>query len=210
VIFRIDALRALADHGVRCVNTPRAIERTVNKSWASALLGRAGVPPATIVCERYDDAMQAFDWAATSWSSRCSARWATRSCASRIETWPIGCFVPLELEPIVYYVQRTVVPAGRLRDPVVAGEVAGAMERVTHSSRANVACHARPHAVTPNDDERDLTLAAAAPIEADVAGMDLLIASDGEAVVLDVTGTPGWQALQSACEQDPTELVMST
>jgi glutathione synthase/RimK-type ligase-like ATP-grasp enzyme len=64
--------------------------------------------------------------------------------------------------------------------------------------------------VTPNDDERDLTLAAAAPIEADVAGMDLLIASDGEAVVLDVTGTPGWQALQSACEQDPTELVMST
>jgi hypothetical protein len=147
---------------------------------------------------------------ATSWSSRCSARWATRSCASRIETWPIGCFVPLELEPIVYYVQRTVVPAGRLRDPVVAGEVAGAMERVTHSSRANVACHARPHAVTPNDDERDLTLAAAAPIEADVAGMDLLIASDGEAVVLDVTGIPGWQALQSACEQDPTELVMST
>jgi glutathione synthase/RimK-type ligase-like ATP-grasp enzyme len=118
--------------------------------------------------------------------------------------------VPLELEPIVYYVQRTVVPAGRLRDPVVAGEVAGAMERVTHSSRANVACHARPRAVTPNDDERDLTLAVAAPIEADVAGMDLLIASDGEAVVLDVTGIPGWQALQSACEQDPTELVMST
>jgi hypothetical protein len=31
---------------------------------------------------------------ATSWSSRCSARSATRSCASRIETWPIGCFVP--------------------------------------------------------------------------------------------------------------------
>jgi hypothetical protein len=40
--------------------------------------------------------------------------------------------------------------------------------------------------------------------------MDLLIAPDGEAVVLDVNGIPGWQALQSACEQDLTELVMST
>jgi hypothetical protein len=62
------------------------------------------------------------------------------------------------------------------------------MERVTHSWRASVACHAPARAVTPNDDERDLTLAAAAPIEADVAGMGLLIAPDGEAVVLDVTG----------------------
>ena len=62
VIFRMDALHVLADRGVRCVNAPRAIERTIDKSWAGAVLALAGLPtPPTIVCERYDDAMQAFE-----------------------------------------------------------------------------------------------------------------------------------------------------
>src|SRR5205085_2990276 len=61
VIFRVDALHVLATHGVRCVNSPRALERTVDKSWAGALLASAGVPtPPTIVCERYAAAVRAF------------------------------------------------------------------------------------------------------------------------------------------------------
>ena len=44
VIFRMDALHVIAERGVRCVNSPRAIERTVDKSWAGALLAMAGVP----------------------------------------------------------------------------------------------------------------------------------------------------------------------
>ena len=50
--------------------------------------------------------------------------------------------------------------------------------------------------------ERSLALAAAGALEADVAGVDLLVAPDGETVVLEVNGIPGWQALQSVCEQD--------
>ena len=42
VIFRVDALHALEARGVTCVNGPRAIERTVDKFLASALLARAG------------------------------------------------------------------------------------------------------------------------------------------------------------------------
>ena len=62
VIFRVDALHALVARGVACVNGPRAIERTVDKFLASALLARAGVPtPRTIACERPDDALEAFD-----------------------------------------------------------------------------------------------------------------------------------------------------
>src|SRR5207237_471624 len=54
VIFRVDALHVLAAHGVRVVNRPRALERTIDKSWAGAVLAGAGIPtPATIVCERY-------------------------------------------------------------------------------------------------------------------------------------------------------------
>ena len=48
--------------GVRCVNGPRAIERTIDKSWTGAVLAAAGLPtPPTIACERYEDAIEAFD-----------------------------------------------------------------------------------------------------------------------------------------------------
>ena len=62
VIFRVDALHTLEARGVTCVNGPRAIERTVDKFLASALLARAGVPtPRTVACERVEDALEAFE-----------------------------------------------------------------------------------------------------------------------------------------------------
>jgi RimK family alpha-L-glutamate ligase len=213
VIFRMDALHVLAEQGVRCVNPPRAIERTIDKSWASAVLALAGVPtPPTLVCERYDDAMQAFadlggDVVVKPLFGAMGngiARVEDRDVAHRV-------FRALELERTVYYVQRTIAPTGRrdLRVLVVAGEVAGAMERVSDSWRANVARGARPRAVTLSEDERGLALAAAAAVGADVAGVDLLIGPDGAAVVLEVNGIPGWQALQSVCDRDLAELVVS-
>ena len=120
-------------------------------------------------------------------------------------------FRALELERTVYYVQRTVAPAGRrnLRVLVVAGEVAGAMERVTDSWRANIARGARRAgggaAARTSDGWR---LRPAAALEADVAGVDLLVAPGGEIVVLEVNGIPGWQALQSVCAHDLTEVVV--
>ena len=213
VIFRMDALHVLADQGVRCVNSPRAIERTIDKSWAGAVLSLAGVPtPPTIVCERYDDAMQAFDRLGGDVvvkplfgaMGHGIVRVEDRDLAHRV-------FRALELERTVYYVQRTVAPAGRrdLRLLVVGGEIAGAMERATDSWRANIARGARPRAAAPSEDERALALAAVAAVEADVAGVDLLVGPDGEAVVVEVNGIPGWQALQSVCELNLTQLVVS-
>jgi RimK family alpha-L-glutamate ligase len=213
VIFRMDALHVLAEQGVRCVNSPRAIERTIDKSWASAVLALAGVPtPATIVCERYDDAMKAFEELGGDVVVK-PVFGAMGHGIARVEDQDVAhrVFRALELERAVYYVQRFVAPAGRrdLRVLVVAGEVAGAMERATDSWRANVARGARPRAVTLGDAERDLALAAAAAVGADVAGVDLLVGPDGSVVVLEVNGIPGWQALQSVCSQDLTELVVS-
>lgn len=212
VIFRMDALHVLAQEGVRCVNSPRAIERTVDKSWASAMLARAGVPtPPTIVCERYDGAMLALEQLGGDVVVK-PLFGAMGAGIVRIEDRDVAhrVFRALELERAVYYVQQTVAPAGRrnLRALVVAGEVAGAMERVTDSWRANIARGARPRAVTLSADERALALAAAAALEVDVAGVDLLAGSDGEVVVLEVNGIPGWQALQSVCSVDLTGVVV--
>jgi RimK family alpha-L-glutamate ligase len=213
VIFRVDALHVLAAHGVCCVNRPRALERTIDKSWAGAALADAGIPtPPTIVCEHYDGAMQAFERLGGDVVVK-PLFGAMGNGIVRIEDRDVAhrVFRALELERAVYYVQRTVAPIGRrdLRALVVAGEVVGAMERETDSWRANIARGARPRAVVLGEEERDLALAAASALEADVAGVDLLVAAE-EIVVLEVNGIPGWQALQSVCEEDLTARVAAS
>ena len=213
VIFRMDALHVLAEHGVRCVNRPRAIERTIDKSWAGAVLARAGVPtPPTLVCERYDDAMEAFERLGGDVVVK-PLFGAMGNGIVRIEDRDLAhrVFRALELERTVYYVQQTVAPAGRrdLRVLVLGGEIAGAMERTTDSWRANIARGGRPRAVRLTDEQRALAIAAAAAVEADVAGVDMLVVPDGEILVVEVNGIPGWQALQSVCERDLTQLVVS-
>ena len=61
IIYRIDTLHRLEAAGVRVMNSGRAIERTVDKAWTSAILERAGLPtPETVACERVEDAFIAF------------------------------------------------------------------------------------------------------------------------------------------------------
>ena len=213
VIFRMDALHLLAEqHGVRCVNGPGALERTIDKSWAGALLAAAGVPtPPTIVCERRESALAAFERLGGDVVVK-PLFGAMGNGIVRIDERDVAhrVFGALELERAVYYLQRTVAGAGRrdLRVLVVRGEVSGAMERVSDSWRANVARGGRPRAVTLTDLERDTALAAAAAVEADIAGVDLLVGADGAIVVPEVNGIPGWQALQSVCGRDLTAAVL--
>lgn len=211
VVFRMDALHVLAAAGVRCVNAPGAIERTIDKAWASAALAAAGIPtPETVVCERYEDAMDALaqlggDVVVKPLFGAMGAgivRVADPDVAHRV-------FRALELERAVYYLQRTIAPSGRrdLRALVVGGEVVAAMERVADSWRANIAQGARPRAVALGTVERGLALAAAGAVGAEVAGVDLLALADGGAVVLEVNGIPGWRALQSVTADDLTARV---
>ncbi|MBO0769809.1 MAG: RimK family alpha-L-glutamate ligase [Solirubrobacterales bacterium] len=213
VIYRVNALHTLADLGVRTVNSARAIERSIDKSWASSLLAQAGLPtPATVVCEHYEAAMQAFDRLGGDVVVK-PLFGAMGNGIVRVEDRDLAHRVFRALDPgrAVYYLQRTVAPPGRrdVRVLVVAGEIAGAMERSSDSWRANVARGAKPRAVQLTDAQRDLAVAAAAALEVDVAGIDLLLDPDGQDFVVEVNGIPGWQALQSVCEEDLTVRVIS-
>src|SRR4030095_10922912 len=44
IIYRVDALHWLEERGVPVINSPRAIERAVDKFYTSALLHEAGLP----------------------------------------------------------------------------------------------------------------------------------------------------------------------
>src|SRR5438046_1093006 len=60
IIYRVDALHWIEKRGVLVMNSPRAIERSVDKFYTTALLQEAGPPtPETVVWDSTADAMAA-------------------------------------------------------------------------------------------------------------------------------------------------------
>jgi RimK family alpha-L-glutamate ligase len=205
VIFRVDALHALQARGVTCVNGPRAIERTVDKFLASALLARAGVAtPRTIACERAEDALEAFDELGGDVIVK-PLFGSMGAGMTRIDDTDVAyrVFHALEVERAVYYLQEALAHDGRdLRALVVGGRVVAAIERVGSGWRANLARGAQAHATQLSAEQERLCVDAAAVLGADYAGVDVLRAADGRDYVLELNGIPGWRGLQEATGAD--------
>ena len=195
VIFRVDALHVLEAHGVTCVNGPRAIERTVDKFLASALLARAGVPtPRTIACERVEDALEAF--AQLGGDVIVKPLFGSMGAGmTRVDDADVAyrVFHALELERAVYYLQAALPEGADVRAFVVGGRVIGAVERTAPGWRKNLSRGAVARPVQLSAAQERLCLEAAEALEVDYAGVDLL----GEHV-LELNGIPGWYRLQEA------------
>ena len=200
ITMRLAVLHALEALGTPLVNSARAIERCTDKSMASFLLRRAGLPsPETFATQSPAQA-------------RAIVR---REC-------PHG---PLVLKPLfgaqgwglqlieksadlptleeargVYYLQRFVGPARPpfedMRVLVANGAVVAAMRRRSSHWVTNVRQGARPCAVEPTARERELGLAAAEAMGAALAGVDLIADADGATQVLEVNSMAGWYGLQ--------------
>jgi ribosomal protein S6--L-glutamate ligase len=205
VIFRVDALHALEARGVTCVNGPRAIERTVDKFLASALLARAGVPtPQTIACERPDDALAAFDELGGDVIVK-PLFGAMGTGMTRVDDADVAyrVFQALAVERAVYYLQQALPHDGRdLRAFVVGGRVLAAIERVGSGWRANLARGARARATELSAEQERLCVAAAEALDVEYAGVDVLRTADGRDYVLELNGIPGWRGLQEATGAD--------
>jgi RimK family alpha-L-glutamate ligase len=199
VIFRVDALHVLVERGVTCVNGPRAIERTIDKFLASALLARAGVPtPRTIACERPEDALDAF--AELGGDVIVKPLFGSMGAGmTRVDDPDVAyrVFQALALERAVYYLQETLPHDRDLRAFVVGGRVLAAIERVGPGWRANLARGAHARATELSVEQERICLEAAEALGADYAGVDLL--GDN---VLELNGIPGWHGLQHATGAD--------
>src|SRR3954465_10868738 len=146
IVFRVDALHALAAVGVRAVNGALAIEHTIDKFLASALLAAAGVPtPRTIACERAGDALDAFGELGSAVIVKPPFRSPGFGMA-RVEDPDVAqrVFRALEVERAVYYLQETLPHDGAdVRALVIGGRVVAAIERVGTGWRLNLARGAR-------------------------------------------------------------------
>jgi RimK family alpha-L-glutamate ligase len=205
VIFRVDALHALVARGVACVNGPRAIERTIDKFLASALLARAGVrTPRTIACERPEDALDAFEELGGDVIVK-PLFGSMGAGMVRVDDADVAyrVFHALALERAVYYLQEALPHAGRdLRAFVVGGRVLAAIERVGSGWRLNLARGARARATDLSAEQERLCVEAVEVVGADYAGVDLLRAADGREYVLELNTIPGWRGLQETTGAD--------
>jgi RimK family alpha-L-glutamate ligase len=204
IVFRVDALHTLEERGIPVVNSPRAIERTVDKLWTTALLEQAGLRvPETAVCESADAALAAFRALGDVIVKPLFGSMGLGMVRVTDEEMAFRVFRTLETLRGVYYVQRTIDHGGcDVRAFVVGGRVIGAIERSAPGWKTNLARGGRARAVTLSPERSELALTAARAVGADYAGVDLLPARDGTVYVVEVNGIPGWRGLQEATSLD--------
>ena len=200
IIFRVDALHRLDDRGIRVMNSPRAIERTVDKFWTTALLEQRGIAtPETVVCESSDEALAAFRRLGDVIVKPLFGSMGLGMTRVADEEMAFRVFRAIEQIHGVFYLQRTVEHDGRdVRAFVVGGRVIGAIERRAPGWRTNIARGGSASALQLPREWANLAVRAAAAVGAEYAGVDLLPARDGTVHVLEVNGIPGWQGLQEA------------
>ncbi len=210
IIFRVDALHRLEDRGVRVMNSPRAIERTVDKFYTSTLLEQAGLAtPETVVCERAEDAVAAFRKMGDVIVKPLFGSMGLGMTRVTDEDTAFRVFRAIDQIRGVYYLQRTVPHEGRdVRAFVVGGKVIGAIERRAAGWRTNVSRGGEARGIDLPEAWGELAIRAAEAVGADYAGVDLLPALDGTVYVLEVNGIPGWEGLQQATEVDVAAAVV--
>lgn len=205
IIYRVDALHWIEERGVFVMNSPRAIERAVDKFYTTALLQEAGLPtPETVVCEGLADAMEAVRAMLPGGDVILKPIFGSMGHGLVRFSDPDTAFRVLRsLEGIraVFYLQRAVDHGGRdVRAFIVGGRVIGAIERAAPDGdwRTNVALGGSATPFTLPAEWERLAIRAAETIGGDYAGVDLLPSRDGSVYVLEVNAIPGWQGLQRA------------
>jgi RimK family alpha-L-glutamate ligase len=210
IIYRVDALHWLEDSGVPVMNSPRAIERTVDKFYTSALLQCAGLAtPETVVCERAEDAMAAFRAMGDVIVKPLFGSMGLGMVRVSDEEIAWRIFRAVDAIRGVFYLQRVITHQGRdVRAFVVGGRVIGAIERHAPGApgqlgwRTNISRGGEARAIALPAEWEAMALCAARAVGAEYAGVDLLPGDDGVVYVLEVNGIPGWRGLQEATSID--------
>lgn len=212
IIYRVDALHWIERRGIPVMNSPRAIERSVDKFYTTALLHEAGLPtPDTVVCENAADAMAAAIAMGDVVVKPLFGSMGHGMMRVSDPDMAFRVFGTLEQLRAVFYVQRAVDHDGRdVRAFVVDGRVIAAIERRAPGNdwRTNVARGGSARAFELSSDWAALAMRAAAALGADYAGIDLLPSRDGRVFVLEVNGIPGWRALQQATGVDVADAIV--
>lgn len=212
IILRMDIAGRLSAAGVKVINSPRAVEMAVDKYLALARMAQMGLPtPRTIACQRYEDAMQAFELL---------GRDAVIKPLFGSEGFGIMRLTDIDLAArtfahlaqlnAVIYLQQYIDHDGQdYRLFILNGKVLAAMRR-SHDSdwRTNISRGAAGHPHEPTARQVELALKAASACDALVAGVDIMLDRQGRHWVLEVNAVPGWRELSRVTQIDVASHVL--
>jgi tetrahydromethanopterin:alpha-L-glutamate ligase len=206
VTRRLGVLHALREHGVLVWNDARAIERCVDKSMTSFLIARAGVPtPDTWTVEGRPEALRIARRETIRGPLVLKPLFGSQGRGLKL----IGAAGELPDEGAVasvYYLQRFVGGPGPehsdFRVLVSRGRIVAAMRRRAAHWITNVKQGGRPEAAKLDEELAALAIRSATAVEADFAGVDILVGGDGKPYVLEVNSMPAWRGLQSVSGVD--------
>jgi RimK family alpha-L-glutamate ligase len=208
ITFRLGILHALRESGVRVWNDARAIERCVDKSTATFLLQKAGLPtPPTRVVETHARALAHV--AADPRPLVVKPLFGSQGNGVRRAHGPDELPPPEDVGDVYYMQHYLRAPdATQFEDWrvfVSQGRVLSAMVRRGKSWITNVHQGAEPLAHEPCEEMSRLALGAVATIGADYAGVDLIRDQSGRLMVLEINSNPAWKGLQSVTSTDIAE-----
>lgn len=205
-IFRLSLLYRAEREGQRIINSPAAFEACVDKFSTTSRLQAAGVPvPATVCCQTLEAAMEAYDALEGDVVIKPifgSEGKGLMRVTNREAAWR-ACSMLMQCGAVAYLQEFIPHPGHDLRVFVLDGKPLAAMRRRHPSDwRTNLAQGAVAERVELHPDAATLAVQAAACVGAEVAGVDLLPAADGQFVVIEVNGVPGWQGLAKVTGMD--------
>lgn len=202
---RLGILHALRESGILVWNDARAIERCVDKSTATFLFQKAGLPvPPTRVVEERETALRHAE--ATGRELVVKPLFGSQGNGVMRAATPFD-LPPPETVGHVYYMQEYLRRSNETRFVdwrvfVSNGRVLAAMSRVGKTWITNVHQGAEPSRHEPDREMEHLALAATTAVGAAYAGVDLISDRDGRLMVLEINSNPAWKGLQSVADID--------
>jgi len=213
IVLRLDVLHALEALGVPVFNTGRAIERTVDKGLTSFLLLHRGIPsPRTWVCESRAHARAIAERELDGHQALVLKPLFGSQGNGVVRVSTLDEFDSYAPHSGVFYLQEYLDSAEEgFRDWrvfVVAGRAVAAMQRRSQHWVTNRAQGAVCEAIGSDPSLFALAEAAAAAVEVDYAGVDLLRDKAGNWLVGEVNGIPAWQGLQRVSDTNVTQALV--
>lgn len=199
IIFRLDLLQRMERGGVPIVNSPSAIEKSVDKYYALSLLAENGLPvPRTIVAEDPKKALKAFY--ELGGDVVVKPIFGSRGVGiTRVSDAEIAyrIFRSLAFVHHVLYVQEFIPHGMRdIRAFVIGDRVVAAMNRIGEGWKTNVSQGAKSVSILLSRELEDLAVKAAKTVGCEVAGVDIMKGPD-RYVINEVNSQPGFRALQA-------------
>ena len=216
VIFRMDALQALVDHGVTVLNPPKLLETAIDKWLTTHRLYRAGVPtPRTIACQTRSQAIEAFQLLGNDVLLKPlfggEGRGIIRIQDDDMAWRAFGAIAQLGQ---VFYLQEFIPNAGYDIRILFVGERWYSIKRDGGADwRTNVSQGATPSRYAPKAKELELAKSAVESLgdfdhRENILGVDLLPGNDGELYVLEVNAVPGWKGVSQTHDDDLAQVLV--